>query len=75
MMLWAGKSDTHIGSAGAEMKRFIDLDPQKADDELIFTDDHCFLLPEWIRGFTIGTRGVRDWDTPTLRAVSSYDSC
>ena len=70
-MLWADQLDTSIGVVGAEMKKFIDLDPRKVDDQSVFTDDHCFLLPEWIRGFTIGTRGVRDWGKPTFRAESS----
>ena len=74
-MLWADQLDTSIGTVGAEMKKFIDLDPRQVDDHLVFTDDHCFLLPEWIRGFTIGTRGVRDWGTQTLRIVSPDDNC
>jgi hypothetical protein len=56
---WDDESDTTLGSLGTEMRRFIKLDPTNTDVK--FDDSHHFLLPKWVRGFTIGTRGSRDW--------------
>ena len=52
---WEDRMDVGIGhSSESRIKDFIDIDP--GDEELNLTDDHFFLLPRYIRAFTLGTR-------------------
>lgn len=51
---------TSVSTTSADRRPdlFTKLDP--ADSKTLQSPD-LPLLPQWIRGFTIGTRGVRDW--------------
>jgi hypothetical protein len=53
-----------IHTKEGNMSKFIKLDPDSNDT--VFDDDHKFLLPRWIRGFTLGTRGHREWGEITI---------
>ncbi|KAI0436533.1 hypothetical protein F4803DRAFT_556923 [Xylaria telfairii] len=67
---WLDEADVHENTLGIDIKGFIKLDPtQKPRSTLegissVFGENQLFLLPEWIRGFTISTQGERKWDEP-----------
>jgi hypothetical protein len=47
------------------------LDPKKPD---MFVRGHFALLHHWVRGFTVGTRGTRDWAWFAVDALQVYNN-
>lgn len=82
---WLGESDVPEIVPGFDLRRFIKLNPKETiEDEAkdavpsMFGDDQLFLLPEWIRGFTMATHGERKWGEfyeNTLLDDSSTQTC
>ncbi|VUC31567.1 unnamed protein product [Clonostachys rosea] len=63
--LWLDEGDVRENTTGTELKSFIRLNPiQKSTKDLrfFFGEDQLFLLPEWLRSFTIAIHGIRKWD-------------
>lgn len=58
-VIWENDIDTGSGKLGATLNQFIKIDPEKQGQNC--GDEVCFLLPKWIRGFTLATKGPREW--------------
>ncbi|KAJ8118977.1 hypothetical protein ONZ43_g3889 [Nemania bipapillata] len=60
---WAKVSDGIMDSLNTNNKQKLQkINAQETGKlENIFKDEYCFLLPQWIAAFTIGTRGLRTW--------------
>ncbi|USP79460.1 hypothetical protein yc1106_06734 [Curvularia clavata] len=65
---WLATS-TSTSPANRRPDAFTKLDP--ADTKTLENPD-LPLLPQWIRGFTIGTRGVRDWAWLNVDQLKDY---
>lgn len=57
--LWEDDWDDIQTEQDDKMNQFVKLDLRSEIRSL--DDNHKFLLPQWIRGFTLGPRGPRDW--------------
>ncbi|KAL6714395.1 hypothetical protein ACLMJK_007818 [Lecanora helva] len=55
---WVSQSEARF-TGGSSYEEFIKVDPKKP--KFTVTDDFYFLLPQYIRGFTLDTRQTRDW--------------
>ncbi|KAI1157869.1 hypothetical protein F5B18DRAFT_657231 [Nemania serpens] len=77
---WLDEGDVQVGRLGTEVKRFIKLDPIKKSKDVsdnqasVFGDDQFFLLPKWLRGFTIGTHDEHQWVWLHVDRISTYIS-
>lgn len=64
---WLGDGDILENSTAINLKDYIKL-PITHE----FGDDQCFLLSEWVRGFTMATHGDRIWVWLHVDRISKY---
>ncbi|KAK7956408.1 uncharacterized protein PG986_005630 [Apiospora aurea] len=77
---WLDEGDVRENAVGAELRQFIKLNPTEPTNNNSadaippsFGEDQLFLLPEWIRGFTMSTHGNRKWVWLHVDHVNTYE--